>query len=249
MKKLIFRNGLRLLLLAGFLKSLTLWAQQMPDISGVNAAVIRLFGENPAFTAQADVRVLNSNRVEWFRMPSVFASADTKLRLDVDMKLIRSALIQPDMLNRIKQVGMDRVTSVVRPDKKVKYIIFPGAQSFTTMSLATEDTLVGTEKVEKKPLGRETLDGHACVKNLSTVKSSKGSVLLQATTWNATDLKDFPIQIEMKEGGNTTIMHFQNVNLNKPDAKLFEIPAGYKDTNAQDKKPPVAKPPVTTKKK
>ena len=42
-------------------------------------------------------------------------------------------------------------------------------------------------------------------------------MLLQATTWNATDLKDFPIQIEIKENGNTTIMHFMNVNLAKPD--------------------------------
>jgi hypothetical protein len=214
--------------------------------------MVKLFGDNPTFTAQTDVRVVSSNRVEWFRMPSVLASADYKLRLDVDMKLIKSAMIQPAMLNRMKQLGMDRVTSVVRPDKKATYIIYPGAQSYAAMPLATEDTLVASERVEKKALGRETIDGHACVKNLSTIRSSKGTMLLQATTWNATDLKDFPIQLEMKEGGNTTIMHFQNVNLNKPDARLFDIPAGYKDANAQDKKAPVAKPtpaPAPAKKK
>ena len=54
-------------------------------------------------------------------------------------------------------------------------------------------------------------------------------MLLQATTWNATDLKDFPIQIEMKESGNSTIMHFMNVKLVTPDPQLFEIPAGFKE--------------------
>ena len=38
------------------------------------------------------------------------------------------------------------------------------------------------------------------MKNKVVVKGSKGPVL-EAITWNATDLKDFPIQIEMKEKG------------------------------------------------
>jgi len=79
---------------------------------------------------------------------------------------------------------------------------------------------------------RAYIDGHACVKNQAVVRSPKGTVLLQATTWNATDLKDFPIQIEMKDNGNSTILHFMNVNLVKPDPKLFDIPAGYKEEGA-----------------
>jgi hypothetical protein len=236
MKQLIFRIASRLVLLAVFFKSLTALAQ-MPDVGGVNSAMIKLFGENLAFTAQVDVRVYNSNRVEWLRMPSVFASADTKLRVDVDMKLLKSSIIQQAMINRFTQLGMDRVTSVIRPDKKATYIIYPGAKSYTAMPMAIEDTQIASQKVEKKPLGHETVDGHACVKNLSTVKSQKGAVLIQATTWNAADLKDFPIEIEIKESGNITMMHFQNVNLAKPDARLFDIPAGYKDSNAPDRKP------------
>ena len=232
MKQSIFCSGVRLVLLTVFLKSLTALGQ-MPD-AGVPSAMIKLFGENAAFTAQAEVRVLNSNRVVWLQMPGVFAAADTKLRVDVDMNLIRSPSITPAM---IKQLGLDRITSVIRPDKKVTYNIYPSKKSFVALALSTEDAQVAAQKLEKKPLGKETLDGHACVKNLSTVKSSKGSVLVQATTWNATDLKDFPIQIEIKEGGNTSVMHFQNINLTKPAATLFDVPAGFRDdTHAQDKK-------------
>ena len=58
-------------------------------------------------------------------------------------------------------------------------------------------------KVEKTALGKETIDGHACVKNKVVVKNEQGAVL-EAITWNATDLKDFPLQIEMKEKDNTS---------------------------------------------
>jgi len=237
MKQSIFSIGVRLGLLALFLKSLTALGQ-MPD-AGVNSAMIKLFGENAGFTAQAEVRVLNSNRVVWLQMPGVFAAADTKLRVDVDMNLIRSSSITPAM---IKQLGLDRVTSVIRPDKKVTYIIYPGKKTFNSMPLTGADAQIATEKLEKKPLGRETIDGHACVKNLSTVKTAKGAVLLQATTWNAADLKDFPLQIEIKEGGNISVLHFQNVNLTKPNAVLFDVPTGFReDTSSQNTKPPAVK--------
>lgn len=199
----------------------------MPD-GGVNSAMIKLFGDD-AFTAQAEMRVMNSNHVTWLQMPGAFACADTKLRLDVDVKLIKSSSIPSAMIGMFVQAGKDRVTSVIRPDKKMTYIIYPSAHSYSSLPLNAEDTEIANQKLEKKPLGKETIDGHACVKNQTTVKSARGAVLLQATTWNATDLKDFPIQIELKENGNITIMHFKNVGLVKPDPRLFEIPAGFKE--------------------
>jgi hypothetical protein len=227
MKRLFFRGGVRLVLLVLFLKSLTALAQ-VPDLAGANSAMIKLFGDNPSFTAQAEVRVFGAKNVEWLRMPSVFASADTKLRVDVDIKLIRSSSMQASMVDTFKKFGMDRITSVIRPDKRATYIIYPGAKAYASIALSPEDAQIAGQKLERKPLGRETLDGHPCVKNLSTVKSSKGAVLIQATTWNATDLRDFPIQIQTAENGNTTVMHFQSVNLAKPDPRLFDVPAGFK---------------------
>jgi hypothetical protein len=225
MKKLIFRGALRLGLLVIFLESLTAWAQ-MPG--GANSAMIKLFGDNAAFTARAEVQVAGTNRVIWLRMPSTFYSADTKLRVDVDLAQIQSRVVRPAEIAHEKQIGMERITSVVRPDKKAIYIIYPGAQSYASMPLAAEDAQIASQKLEKKPLGRETIDGHACVKNFSTVKSPKGAVLLQAVTWNAADLKDFPVQIQTQENGNTTLMHFQQVSLAKPAASLFEPPGGYR---------------------
>jgi hypothetical protein len=94
--------------------------------------------------------------------------------------------------------------------------------------------------VEKTKLGKETFEGHACEKNKITLTDEKGVKHL-ATVWNATDLKDFPVQIRMTEHesavqqDSTLIMKFRDVKLVKPDASRFESPAGvtkYKSTEA-----------------
>jgi hypothetical protein len=228
MKNSIFRTGVRWVLLAVFLKALTVQAQML---DGVPSAMVKLFGGN-SFTAQGEMRVTNSSHVLILQMPTAFAADETKLRLDLDMKLIKSSIVAPEMIKMFVQAGKDRITSVVRPDKKMTYIIYPGAHMYSVMPLSPSDAEIANQKLEKKQLGKETIDGHACVKNQAVVRSPKGTVLLQATTWNATDLKDFPIQIEMKDNGNSTILHFMNVNLVKPDPKLFDIPAGYKEEGA-----------------
>jgi hypothetical protein len=228
MNKLFFRTALTLTALVMSFRALTA-AAQMPDAAGgMNSAMIKLFGDSMSFTAKADVQVLNSNRVEWLRMPTSFAGADAKIRVDVDFGQLKSRAIDAATISTFKKMGVDHVISVIRPEKKLTYIIYPGAQSFAAIPLSNEDAQFASQKVEKTALGRETIDGHPCVKNRSVVKSPKGVVLIQATTWNASDLKDFPIKIETTENGNTTVLHFQQVSLVKPEAKLFEPPAGYK---------------------
>jgi hypothetical protein len=228
MKNSIFRTGLYWVLLAVFLKALTAQAQML---DGVPSAMVKLFGGN-AFTAQAEMRVMNSNHVTLLQMPTAFAADESRLRLDLDIKLIKSSTVAPEMIKMFVQAGKDRITSVVRPDKKATYIIYPSAHMYSVMQMSAADVEIANQKLEKKSLGKETIDGHACVKNQTIVRSPKGTVLLQATTWNAVDLKDFPLQIEMKDSGNSTILHFMNVNLVKPDPKLFDIPAGFKEEGA-----------------
>jgi hypothetical protein len=233
MKRMIFRGAFRWVLLVVFFESLTTLGQ-VPT-GGANSAMIRLFGDSLSFTAKADIQVYNTNRVVWLRMPSQFSGAETKLRVDVDLGQIQSKLVAPSVLAHFKQIGTDRISSVIRPDKKAIYIIYPGAQSYANIPLSGEDAQIAGQKVEKKPLGKETIDGHACVKNFSTVKSAKGTVLIQAVTWNATDLKDFPVQIQTQENGNITLMRFQQVSLAKPAPAVFELPAGFKQySNPQD---------------
>jgi hypothetical protein len=204
---------------------------QMPSAGSptdLNAAFFKLFGSVTAFTAKVDMQVLDKSQKEWLRMPMALAALDHKIRLEVNLAQVKSKDVPESAVAGFKQLGMDRIISITRPDKQAKFIIYPGAQGYVNMPLAKAE-LEAWEKgltLEKTLLGKETLDGHACVKNRVVVKNPQGPVF-EATTWNAADLKDFPIQIETKEKENTVLMRFAQIQLAKPDAKQFDLPAGY----------------------
>jgi hypothetical protein len=130
---------------------------------------------------------------------------------------------------QMKAVGMDRMVSITRPDKKVACLLYPGLQAYLETPLQ-DPSLTGPEsdfKVESVELGKETVDNHPCVKNKVIVTDKEGTKH-ESTVWNATDLKNFPVQIETTEDGRPLTMLFKDVQLAKPDAVLFDPPSDFK---------------------
>jgi hypothetical protein len=76
-------------------------------------------------------------------------------------------------------------------------------------------------KIEKKLIGTDTVDGHACkIENMSfTSPDGKTS---QAKVWEANDLNGFPIKIEAL--GSPTLI-FRDIVLATPDPELFRPPS------------------------
>jgi hypothetical protein len=196
--------------------------------TGINAAFVKLFGAVNSFTARVETQMFDPSQKELVRMPMDFAALDDQVRLEIDLSQAKSKDLTASALAGVKQAGMDRVVSVFRPDKKVTYIIYPGVQSYLILPLAKGDVeaLEQGLTLKKSALGKETVDGHPCVKNKATVSNAKGPVL-EAITWNAADLKDFPLQIQMNQKDNKVIMRFSQVRLVKPDAKQFDLPPNY----------------------
>jgi hypothetical protein len=195
--------------------------------SGVNASLVKLFDGFPGFTAKADLQVMASSNKEWLALPMDFALLGNQLRADIDLTKARNQEVA-DSAASLKQMGMAEVISIVRPDKRQVYVLFPGVQSCLEIPIPKEESEVveKTAKIERTALGKETIAGHPCVKNRTVVKSDGGQ-LLEATTWNATDLKDFPLQIESKEKDNTSLIRFKDVQFAKPAAGRFDVPANY----------------------
>jgi hypothetical protein len=202
---------------------------------GINAALIKLFGDVTAFSAQTEVRVLDKSRQETLSVPMDFALLDKKIRVSLDLGSMKSKDMPPGTADALKQMGMARVISVVRPDKKLIHIIYPDQKCYLNMPMPPEEVeaMDKNPKVEKTELGKETLDGHPCVKMKVVIGGGDKGPPVEATTWNANDLKNFPIQIQTEEKGNTTVLRFKQVQLIKPEAKDFELPEGYKQYNDQ----------------
>lgn len=211
-------------------------AQLLDSSVGIGAGLSKLFGNATAFSAQTVVQVLDTNRQEVLQSPMNFSLLDGKIRMEFDMTQMRGKQIQPAMISALKKIGMDRVASIIRVDQKLIYVVFTGLRSYVPMEMSKEETEAAQKNVQvlRAPLGKETIDKHPCTKNKVVVKNSRGVTLLEATTWNAADLKDFPVLIGVQAKEGITFLRFSQVQMTRPPAMQFEAPAGFTKYTSTD---------------
>jgi hypothetical protein len=187
---------------------------------GMSGVMITLLGGIKSFTAKAELQVLDSSEREVANQSMEVCLLDKKMRITTDLSENKDT--PPAIAAGLKKWGLARVVSIIRPDKRLVYVVYPDQKAL--MSSAWQEAAATIEK--KTAMGKEVLDGHPCVKNQVLVTDGKGGSV-EATVWAATDLKDFPIQIRTKDKESSSCVRFKQVQLSRPDAKLFEPPAGY----------------------
>lgn len=204
---------------------------QMPGAAGpagVTAALTKLFGSTTAFTAKGEMQVIDNTKHEIAFWPMDFSLLDKKIRVEIDLTQTRNKDMPAGTAATLKQMGMAQVISIIRPDKGAVYVIYPDQRVLLSMALPKED-LEGsdkTPKVSKTELGKEIIDGHPCIKNKVIVTDSAGHTV-EATTWDATDLKNLPIQIETLDKESMSTVRFKQVRFARPEASFFEPPSGF----------------------
>lgn len=188
-----------------------------PSFSG---SMAKLFGENSSFSANVEMQMAMDSGGEPMVMPGKIAVSEGKSRFEASMA--------GKMPQQFAKMGMDKTVMIARPDKKVTYMIFPSMQAYCEMPIADPEVAKPQSdfKIETTELGRETLEGHPCIKNKAVVTDSEGNKH-EATLWNATDLNKFPIKIEQNDQGRSGTILFKDIKLGKPDAGLFEPPTDY----------------------
>ncbi len=192
---------------------------------GVSAAMAKVFGKNSAFTSKAELRMLDATGKEVMSGPAQYSYLDGSAYFHIDMSLIKSAQMPPQAAAMMKQFGMNELATATRAGAKTSFQIYPGLKAYVEQPISAQDAVAEKAEVKSEQVGEETVNGHKCKKHKVTV-TAEGKTQ-EIFTWNATDLKDFPVKIETKEDGNTIIMESKEVKFEKPDAKLFEAPAGF----------------------
>ena len=129
-----------------------------------------------------------------------------------------------DAMAMLKETGMDKMQMLITPEKKSTMLIYPGLQAYAALPISDEE--MANSKVETTDVGKETVDGHPCIKRKVTTTDEKGKTK-EAFVWAATDLKSFPLKMQMQQKKNTIHIHYSAPSLEKPDAALFEVPTGY----------------------
>jgi len=109
---------------------------------------------------------------------------------------------------------------IIRPDKKLTWMITPEEKSYMEMPYQSSDKTFEEWTAEKeknaKFLGEETVSGMPCKKYEITEDGEK------TVLWIS---KQFPFPIKVEDSEVT--MEYKNIKLGSLDDSLFEVPAGY----------------------
>jgi hypothetical protein len=208
--------------------SLPIFAQRPQGAAtGPSAAMTKLFGAHNAFSAKAEMQTTGGPTGD-MSMTMDFALLDGKTRSDIDMTTMKSAMLPPNAVEAMKQMGMDRMVGISDLAANTMTLIYPGLESYLEVPVPPAEAAASKEdfKIEKTEVGKETVAGRATVKYQVTMTDSQGAKK-EALLWSAPDLKDFPVKMETTEQGATVTITYSEVKFAKPDAALFAPPAGF----------------------
>jgi len=147
--------------------------------------------------------------------------------------------------SRVENPGMKGVVTIALGDTKKTIMMNTTTKTYHEQSTQEREqmpTMYDPDVVfEKKKVGNETIDGHPCVKyDAVFYRKSKPDEKHKTTIWEAQDLKDFPIQMEISAqpnpkypgSGGKMIMKYKDVKLGAATASMFEVPSGYTKVNS-----------------
>ncbi len=131
------------------------------------------------------------------------------------------------MRNEIQAAGHP-VINIIRPDKKLVWIIMPQQKAYMEMPLNQKMqqkmmSLTENQKAKMKKVGSETINGYTCEKYETTMNHQGKSTKMY--TWIATDL-GVPIKVVAADGSFS--MEYKDIKPGGVADSQFEAPQGYK---------------------
>lgn len=218
---------LRSLLFGLLCLNLTAHAQMGPPHGPrFGGAMDKLFGHNQSFSATLDMQMKTSAEGNTMDMPGTIYFDSGQSRFEMNMSEMKGHQMPPETAAHMKAMGMDKMVTITLPQDKTAYLIYPDMQAYVEMPVANTEADTNDFKMETTELGKETVDGHPCVKNKVVMTDPEGNQH-ESTVWNATDLNNFPVKIEQNGEGHQVTMMFKDIKLSKPDASLFKPPTGF----------------------
>lgn len=124
--------------------------------------------------------------------------------------------------------GLDKMIVIARPDKKVSYQVMPGLEAYceTAIPKDVSDQTDASAKIDRKADGSESVEGFECDKFINTVTTKDGKTAV-VRTWEAKALGGMPVKLVSQSADGEATIIFKDIKTGKPDASLFEPPAGY----------------------
>ena len=196
---------------------------------GISTGLLRVFAEFNEFASQGELRMLDDAGAETMNLAVHLGHEPGRLRLDFDLAQVKGGLLPEFALESLSRVGLNRVATVLDAEKKNILLLYPLARAYTEMEMPKAEVAAAQRKYtsSRKEAGRETIDGHACVKTVVTFTDDAGQKS-EAICWLTADFQGRPAQIETKDNQGTLQLRFKWVRPVARGGKRFVAPPGYK---------------------
>jgi hypothetical protein len=188
--------------------------------------LLNLMGTNAAFTATAQVSGEGPKDPDNFYMDVTYCMLGEQLRTVTDLAKLRSRNACDIAQGRLQEMGMDETIMIVLPSLKASFVVYPRARASIEMPRTWREDLKKIVEIQKKRIGEATVNGHPCVAyelHVTNAVGDENDVMI----WEATDLKNFPIQMRFDMSPLVFKINFLTVNLEPPDLDLFHPPLDY----------------------
>jgi len=136
--------------------------------------------------------------------------------------------VQPDAAAQMKPLGLDRVTSIIRPETRTNLIIFPKLRAYVKLDMPPNEAeaFLRKARIERTTLKKEKMEGYNCVKQRVVITDDDGKKS-EVTVWTAPELRGFPVCVATQEKEGTVTVRFRKVQFTAAVASQFEPPAGF----------------------
>jgi len=152
------------------------------------------------------------------------------------MANVKSEALPPEMVASLRQIGMDRVVTIVRSGNRPAWVLYPHLKASVEIPSPGTAALTGPDNdaIKETKLGTENVGGRLCNK-YRFVSRTGSSDPHEALVWRAPDLRQFPVQIQMDQEEATMVVRYSGVRLAKPSSRLFTLPPNYKKYESMEK--------------
>ena len=196
--------------------------------SGSLAVVARLLEGEKGLTAKAQLELVDASGTVALRSKMGFAYREGMMRLTMDLSDVTSAVLKPDSLKAMQQLGLARTDFSLLPQSGTLRMAYPALRWYYELPMPKTDAAIFKAKpnVSAAADGVEKVLGLNCARKRVTLKPKAGPPV-EVRVWQAASMKWLPVQFEVPEGKHTLRLRLMNVKRVSPEAKLFEPPLGY----------------------
>lgn len=196
------------------------------DIPGLDHALRKLFEGVEGFSAEAVMDISGEGQKVKVRTSMAMLKGDTWM--EVDMGRVEGAGVPPEMIEAFRKVGMDKLHIISIGKTGRELMVYPGLKAYAEAKPARTNGEQAPEcQQERKIIGTEEVAGVLCEK--ATLKlNCSGEPELALTVWTDRKNKNLPVKLNTAAEGTDLTMTFSDLKLKSPDAKLFAVPADFK---------------------